>query len=296
MGAPGSQPGPGGDRPGPPVELATVPGPAGGGPWCGRLRARSGTSVGHRDHQGGSPPHAPLAAHRRRAPRRSPRRPRRRGQRPARAPVRRVRGQRGPRPRGEGRPVPRRRRPVRLERPAAPLGGAGRRGARPARRGAGPLGPRPGHPRRLRPLVGLPRLRPRGDGGDAPRRTGSSRSSRRTGRGSTSRRSTPSSTGPCSRRSARPHSPLRDLAALGRPAGDLEDRPAPRRDRDPRPDGPRRGRGDRRRDRGHRARLPGARPLARRAGREDARASRTRTRAPRSPSPSTRTRPARCSS
>ena len=60
--------------------------------------------------------------------------------RPARAPVRRLQGERGPRDRGEGRPVPRGRRPVRLQRPAPPLRGARGRGARPprARRGSAP--------------------------------------------------------------------------------------------------------------------------------------------------------------
>ncbi len=135
------------------------------GPTTGVKRRTGGR------RQGGSPPHAPLAAHRRRASRRPSRRPRGRRGRPARAPVRRVQGQRGPRDQRAGRPVPRRGRPVRLERPAQALGRARGRGARAAREGADPLRPRPRHPRRLRPLVGLPRVRHRDPRGQPARRT-----------------------------------------------------------------------------------------------------------------------------
>ena len=58
--------------------------------------------------------------------------------------------------------VPRRRRPVRLEHPAAPLGRARRRRAPRASPRRDPDRDHPGHPRRLRPLVALPRPRPGG--------------------------------------------------------------------------------------------------------------------------------------
>ena len=129
----------------------------------------------------------------------------------------------------EGRPVPRRRRPVRLERPAQALGGARGRRARPARAGPYPLGAGAGHPRRLRPVVGLSRLRPRGHGRHAAGRRRWSPSSRRTTRGSTCQASTPSSTAPASRPSARPRSPLHDLAAVETPDATWQHRRAPRR-------------------------------------------------------------------
>ena len=85
----------------------------------------------------------------------------------------------------EGRPVPDRRRPVRLERPAAPLRRARRRRAQAPRRGADPDGHHPGHPRRLRPRLDLPRLRPPRAGRHDARATAWSRSSTRTIRRST---------------------------------------------------------------------------------------------------------------
>ena len=120
MGAPGSVPGPGGDRPGLPVELVTVPGPGGGGLV---VRPLAGP-VGHVGRAPRSPGRQPTACSACCTPQTctsalatqtsaTPRRP-------ARAPVRRVQGERGPRDQGEGRPVPRRGRPVRLQRPAAP--------------------------------------------------------------------------------------------------------------------------------------------------------------------------------
>ncbi len=198
MGAPGSQPGPGGDRP----RLSDARLPTRAPPSrarSGRSRGPVGLPAGEED--GGSPPHAPAPAHRGRASRRAPRRPRGRRLGPARAPVRRLRRQRGPRSRGEGGPVPGRRRPVRLQRPAAPLRGARRRGARPPRRGAHPHRAR--SPARTTSTTARPstarttwRRSPA-----RPRATTWSPCSRRSGPGSTSAPATSSSTDPSSPRS-----------------------------------------------------------------------------------------------
>ena len=59
-------------------------------------------------------------------------------------------------------------RPVRLEHPAPAVRRARGGRARAPRRGPDPDGHHPGHPRRLRPLVDLPRLRPRGPRRHAP--------------------------------------------------------------------------------------------------------------------------------
>ena len=68
-----------------------------------------------RDREEAQPlPDAPDHPHRGRPPRRATRRSRRAGRRPARTPVRGVQGDGRPRPRREGRPLPDRRRPVRL--------------------------------------------------------------------------------------------------------------------------------------------------------------------------------------
>ena len=199
-GRPDRAPGPGGDRPGPSGPRSSqVTGARGG---SGRSRDPVGLptlgSDHGTDHQGGQPHrmlrllhtadvhlgarHADLgeaaAAQRERQ-------------------FAAFRRRRRPRDRREGRPVPRRRRPVRLERPAQALGGARGRRARPARAGPDPLGAGPGHPRRLRPLVGLPRLRPRGHGGHAAGRGRWSPSSRRTTRGSTSQALDAVVHGPC---------------------------------------------------------------------------------------------------
>ena len=170
---------------------------------------------------------------------------------------------RRPRPRREGRPVPDRRRPVRLERPAAPLGRARRRRAHAARRGADPDGHHPGHPRRLRPRVDLPRLRPRGAG------------RHRAGRGRPGHRPDPDHPsvhlaaldavvhGPFFPTKRAPHSPLpRPRRASTAAAGDLAHRHGPRLASRSRARPTRRGRHHDRGDRRQRPRLPRARPLA----------------------------------
>ena len=134
--------------------------------------------------------------------------------RPARAPVRRVPARRRPRDRREGRPVPRRRRPVRLQRPARRSVERVAARARPARAGPDPLGPRARAPttsttarRSTAPTTS--RRWP----GRRPPRTSSSPSSRRTTRGSTSQALDAVVHGPCFPTKRAPYSPLRDLAA-----------------------------------------------------------------------------------
>ena len=109
--------------------------------------------------------------HRGRPSRCATRRSRRAGGRPARAPIRGLQGDHRPCPDREGRPLPDRRRPVRLERPAAPLGRARRRRTQAPGRGPDPDGHHPGHPRLLRPGLDLPRLRPRRAGRPRARTT-----------------------------------------------------------------------------------------------------------------------------
>ena len=104
------------------------------------------------------------------------------------------------------------------------------------------VGARPRHPRRLRPVVGLPRLRPRRASRAPPGETSCVTVL-------TPERPVDPHRAP---RRRRPGPVLRDQARAAQPAArtspprgagcDLEDRPAPRRDRDPRPDRPRRGR------------------------------------------------------
>ena len=94
--------------------------------------------------------------------------------------------------------------------------------ARPPGPGAGPLGPRPGHPRRLRPRIGLPRLRPRGDGGVEG------------GRRARDRPDAGSSVGPPRHaRCRRPRARVRDQARAAQPAA----RPRRRRRHRTRPGG-----------------------------------------------------------
>ena len=299
MGAPGSQPGPGGDRPGP-----SGPRPCLGHGSEGEERPLAGPGSACRpgpddgtETREGSPPHAPAAAHRGRAPRRAPRRPRGRRRGPARAPVRRVHA--------PAWTSPSRRRSTCSSSPATCSTPTSSRAAPwSASPPSSPASPQarirsvlvPGthdvydrssvyRAYDLAALAGTPAGR--GDGHRA--HAGATR-------GSTSRALDAVVHGPCFPTKRAPHSPLRDLAAVETPEADLAHRPAARRRRHPRPHGPRRGRGHDRRDRRQRPRLPRARPLARGPGREDARASPTPTRAPPSPSPSTRTRPARCCS
>ena len=170
--------------------------------------------------------------------------------RPARAPVRGLQGRRRSRARREGRPLPDRRRPVRLERPAAPVRRAGRRRAQAPGRAPDPDGHHPGHPRRLRPGVDLPRLRPARRWPATARRRPRHRPrpGPAVGPPGDLRRRRPR---PVFATKRAPHSPLRDLDATpGRDGRDVADRDGPRRDRDPRQDRPRRGRhhdrGDRR--------------------------------------------------
>ena len=142
-----------------------------GAPRSRQLRGPQGASRGSwlatraavRSTSGGTStagaPHRPYS---RRPSRSPPRRHGRSGGGPARAPVRGLQDHHRSRDRGTGRPVPDRRRPVRLEHAAAPLRRARGGRARPAGGGKGPHGHHPRHARRLRPLVDLPRLRPRG--------------------------------------------------------------------------------------------------------------------------------------
>ena len=159
--------------------------------------------------------------------------------------------------------VPHRRRPVRLEHPAAPLRGAGGRGARAARRGA--------HPDRASSRAPTTST-------TARRSTGPTTSPRWPAAGRTTDLVTiltpEQPDGPprgARRDRLRPR--LRDEAgartARWRASTRTTDHRAtwqighgPRLDRDPRQDRPRRGRHHDRRDRGERARLPRPRPLA----------------------------------
>ena len=106
-------------------------------------------------------PDASTAAHRRRPSRCPSCRPGRTGRRAAGAPVRRVPGRGRARDRREGRCRPDRGRPVRLEHPAAPFGRPGGRRAQAAGCGEDSDGHHPRDARRLRPVVALPRPRPR---------------------------------------------------------------------------------------------------------------------------------------
>ena len=206
--------------------------------------------------QGGQP-HRMLTdhPHRGRPPRRPPRRPRGAGGRPARAPVRGVHGDRRPRPGREGRPRPDRRRPVRLERPAAALGRARRRRAQAPGRGADPDGHHPGHPRRATTgrrstAPTTSRRWPAAPAGDDLVTVLDARPSD----GPPRRAATRSSYGPRLRHQARAAQPAR-RPRRRRPTptagADLADRAGPRLDRDPGQDRPRRGRHH---DRGDRAR------------------------------------------
>ena len=107
-------------------------------------------------------PHAPATPHRRHPSRRPSRRPGRGGLGTAGASVRGVPGLGRSRDRREGRRVPDRRRPVRLEHPADAIGRSRRRRAQAARRRPDPDRDHPRHARRLRPGVALPGPRPRG--------------------------------------------------------------------------------------------------------------------------------------
>ena len=122
----------------------------------------------------------------------------------------------------------------------------------------------PGHPRRLRPLVGLPRLRPRGDGRHPPAEddlvtvlTPDHPWVHLAG----ARRRRPRPVLPDEARAVQPAA--RPRRASRRPHATWQHRRAPRGRRDPRPHGPRRGRRHGRGDRRERPRLPRARPLAR---------------------------------
>ena len=124
----------------------------------------------------------------------------------------------------------------------------------------------PGHPRRLRPRLDLPRVRPQGHGRERRERRPRHRPDAR------------SADGPLPRaQDRRPRPGLRDQARAGEPAEGprrrrrparrhLAHRDGPRLDRHPGQDRPRRGRRHHRGDRGERTRLPRARPLALRPG------------------------------
>ena len=163
--------------------------------------------------------------------------------------------------------------------------------------GADPHRPRPGHPRRLRPRLGLPRLRPRGDGRRAPRATTSSRSSRRTSPWVHLPALDAVVHGPVFADEARAVQPAaRPRAALEAPRATWQIGVLHARARDPGPDGPAtRSSSPTRRSRRAGSTTSrsatGTAPRSAKAG-----ASRTPTPARRSPSPSTRTAPARCSS
>ena len=178
----------------------------------------------------------------------------------------------------------------------APLGGAGGGRAPPAGPGPHPDGDHAGHARRLRPRVGLPRLRPAAIAGTRP--------AERDGHGPDA--GAPVDPPPGARH-RRPWPVLPDQARAAQPAArpgggqdarrDLAARRPPRLGRDPRPHRRRRRRGHGRGDRRQRARLPRPWPLARRAGGPDQRRHLRLRRRARSPSRSTRTRRARsCSS
>ena len=118
----------------------------------------------------------------------------------------------------EGRRRPDRRRPVRLQHPAAPIGRARRGRAQAPGRGEDPDGDHPGHPRRLRPGVASTGSTTSRPWPAAARTTTWSRSSRRTARASTSRRCDVVVHGPVFATKRAPHSPLRDLAVAARRA------------------------------------------------------------------------------
>ena len=152
----------------------------------------------------------------------------------------------------------------------------------------------PRHARRLRPLVGLPRLRP-----GRPRRRPAHRGARHRAhagapvdplRGDRCRGPRPGV-----RDQARPAQPPPGPRCRRDAARDLEDRPAARGHRDRRPHGPGRGRHHHQGDRRQRPRLPRAGALALGPDGEGQAMSRTPTPAPRSPLPWTRIAPARCS-
>ena len=152
----------------------------------------------------------------------------------------------------------------------------------------------PGHPRRLRPLVGLPRLRHRGHGRDPPRRGDGHRPHAGSPVGPPRRRSTPSSTAPASRPSARRTARCTTSPPSRRPtppgASASSTRPSPS------PAAPTTTRSSSRSRRSPRAASTTSRSATgtpRRSPRP--RASPTPTPGRPSRSPSTRTRPARCS-
>ena len=103
----------------------------------------------------------------------------------------------------------------------------------------------PGHARRLRPLVGLPRLRSAGAGRRSPPTSDLvDRALARTARRSHLEASTRSSTAAASRRSGPRTARSRTSTRRQTAARTLEDRAGPRGARDPRPDRRRRGRRD----------------------------------------------------
>ena len=198
----------------------------------------------------------------------------------------------------EGRPLPRRRRPVRLQHPAAPLGRAGRRGARAAssrRRSAASSSPAPTTVYDRASIYRAYDLKAHGR----------QHARRRPRHGD---HAGPARAPPADARRDDPRHGLRDEARPVQPAprrprrfrdgaaSDVAHRRRPRRARDPGPDGPRRGRRHEGGDRGERPRLPRAGPLALDPEGQGRRRRPTPTRARRSPSPSTRTAPARSSS
>ena len=198
--------------------------PSGHEPGLGM--AASATAAG-RDVQVGSPDRradgddAQRAAprpHRRRPPRGAPYRPGRPGRGAAGASVRSLPGDRRPRAGREGRSLPHRRRPVRLEHPAAPVRGARRgRAQAPGRRaGSGRSSSRAPTTSTTAPRSTAPTTSPRSPASRRP--TSSSRSSPRRRRRSTCRCSTRSSTAGSSRRSARrrARSPGSSAASGGR--------------------------------------------------------------------------------
>ena len=166
--------------------------------------------------------------------------------------------------------------------------------AGPSREGADPLRPRPGHPRRLRPLVGLPRVRHRDPGGQPPPGRADRRphagppvdpppgARRRRPRARASRRSVPrtarSATSPRSRCRRRPGRSASSTPRSRSRAGRTATRSSSRSRRSPRP-----GSTTSRSATGTAPRSPRRR------------ASRTPTPVRPRRSPSTRTRPARCS-
>ena len=266
MGAPGSQPGPGGDRPGPSGPRSSHGhGSAGRGAAARGTRSacRPGSDHGTDTREGSRTAmlrllhtadvhlgarHADLgeaaAAQRERQ-------------------FAAFRGRRRPRHRREGRPVPRRRRPVRLERPAA----SARWSASPP---SSPGSPRPASARswcraRTTSTTGRRSIAPttsRRMAGTPPGRGDGHRPHAGSPVGPPRRRSTPSSTARASRPSARRTARCTTSPPSRRPTppgsiGVLHDVR-----RDPRPHRPRRRRGHGRGDRRQRPRLPRARALA----------------------------------